>query len=317
MTAADFPLNEAAADSLRTAFAATQTGYGLCLIKGFPVGSWSVDDARLAYWGIGLHVGVARPQNMASELMNDVRDAGGNYKTKNGRGYNTNAGLDFHIDSCDVVALLCLQTAKTGGTSMVTSSIAVVEEIARSRPDLMSVLMSDFHHSFGGAGDPSQPPYYSMPIIGNDPAHFAFRANRKNTTAAYRDFPEIPPLSQKQIEALDYLDEILPDPRFCYSMELERGDMQIVNNYVVIHSRTNFEDFDEPERKRHLLRLWLDVPQSTQLPEAWGARFPDVRAGAVRGGFRGSCITPEFLAFEARQARAMGMALGQTETVEA
>ena len=113
------------------------------------------------------------------------------------------------------------------------------------------------------------------------------------------------------------LDEILPDPRFCYSMELERGDMQIVNNYVVIHSRTNFEDFDEPERKRHLLRLWLDVPQSTQLPEAWGARFPDVRAGAVRGGFRGSCITPEFLAFEARQARAMGMALGQTETVEA
>ena len=120
MTAADFPLNDAARGALQRAFASTQTGYGICLLKGFPVHRWSAEDARLVHWGVGLHVGVARPQNRASQVMNDVRDEGGSYKVKGGRGYNTNAGLDFHGDSCDVVALLCLKDAKSGGTSMVS-----------------------------------------------------------------------------------------------------------------------------------------------------------------------------------------------------
>ena len=311
MTANDFPLKRHAKEAIDRAFAVTQTAYGMCLLKGFPVDRWSADEARLVNWGIGLNVGVARTQNRASQVMNDVRDEGGSYKVKNGRGYNTNAGLDFHVDSCDVVALMCLQTAKFGGTSKVTSSMAVVEEIKRLRPDLIPVMQQPFYYSYQGTNDASQPPFYKCPILGDDPEFFALRANRKNVTAAQRDFPEVPRLTPKQIELLDLLDELLPDDKFCYSMELDRGDLQLLNNYVVIHSRTNFEDHDEPERKRHLLRLWLSIPQGQRLPPLWKEYFGGVEAGSVRGGVRGSQITDEFLAYERRQAANLGMSLKQ------
>jgi hypothetical protein len=309
MTANDFPLKRHAKQAIDHAFAVTQTGYGMCLLKGFPVDRWSVEDARLAHWGIGLNVGVARTQNIASQVMNDVRDEGGSYKVKNGRGYNTNAGLDFHVDSCDVVALLCLQTAKSGGTSKVTSSIAVVDEIKRLRPDLIPVMQQPFYYSYQGTNDASQPPFYKCPILGDDPEFFSLRANRKNVTAAQRDFPEVPRLTSEQVELLDLLDVLLPDDQFCYSMQLDRGDMQLLNNYVVIHSRTNFEDHDEPERKRHLLRLWLSIPQGQRLPSLWKEYFGNIAPGSVRGGVRGSQITEEFLAYEKRQAAHLGMTL--------
>jgi hypothetical protein len=309
MTAEDFPLDDAALGALQRAFASTQTGFGMCLLKGFPVDRWSAEDARLVHWGVGLHVGVARPQNRASQVMNDVRDEGGSYKVKGGRGYNTNAGLDFHGDSCDVVALLCLKGAKSGGTSLVCSTMSVCEEIARVRPDLIPVLKAPFHHSYQGAGDPDKPPFYACPILGDHPLYFAFRANRKNVVAAQRDFDEVPRLTAAQQEALDLLDRLLPDPRFCFSMQLEPGDMQLLNNYVVLHSRTDFEDHAEPERKRHLLRLWLAIPESQPLPDQWETYFGDVRAGSVRGGVRGSELTAAYLDFEARQAKARGMLL--------
>ena len=92
-------------------------------------------------------------------------------------------------------------------------------------------------------------------------------------------------------------------------MELERGDFQLLNNYVILHSRTPFEDFDEADQKRHLFRLWMAIPSSQPLPPAFEEYFGDVRPGAVRGGVRGSAITQAFIDYERRQADAMGMPL--------
>jgi Taurine catabolism dioxygenase TauD, TfdA family len=206
------------------------------------------------------------------------------------------------------VALLCRRTAKTGGESLVASTIAVAEELGRRRPDLLELLKQPFHHHYQGSQDPQQPPYYACPIIGSDPAHFAMRVNRKNIVAAERDFPELPRVTPLQWEAIDLLEEIMADPRWCFRMQLEQGDMQLVNNYVIVHSRTPFEDFDEPDRKRHLLRLWLAVPDSQPLPADWAGYFIDTRPGSVRGGLRGSQTTSEFTAYEQRQAAALGMA---------
>jgi hypothetical protein len=256
---------------------------------------------------MSLYMGVARTQNRASQFMNDVRNEGGEYKVKGGRGYNTNAGLDFHQDSCDVVGLLCRRTAKAGGTSKVISSIALYEEVQRRRPDLIAALRTPYFHSYQGTQDPSQPPYYRLSIFGNHPTHFAARTNRKNTVAAQRDFPEVPRMTAAQAEALDLLDELMPSDLLCFTMELEQGDMQLLNNYVTLHSRTPFEDYEEPDRKRHLFRLWLSVPGSQPLPDDWKEYYGDVRAGAVRGGVRGSAITQEFLDYEKRQAAALGM----------
>jgi hypothetical protein len=309
MAQADYPLSDASRAALERAIATTQTGFGMCLVKGFPVDRWSEADTRLAYWGMSLYMGVGRTQNRASQVMNDVRDEGGDYKVKGGRGYNTNAGLDFHQDSCDVVGLLCRRTAKSGGMSMVISSMQLRREVQRLRPDLIAVLQQPFFHSYQGTQDPSQPPFYRCPIFGDDPKFFVARTNRKNTDAAQRDFPDVPRLTALQTEALDLFDQLMPSPLLCYSMELERGDMQLLNNYVTLHSRTPFEDFAQADDKRHLLRLWLSIPASQPLPPAFKEYFGDVRAGAVRGGVRGSAITPEFVAYEQRQAAVMGMPL--------
>jgi hypothetical protein len=309
MEQADFPLPDVSRRALERAIATTQGRWGMCLLKGFPVDTWSEPDTKLAYWGMSLYMGVGRTQNRASQVMNDVRNEGGDYKVKGGRGYNTNAGLDFHQDSCDVVGLLCRRTARQGGTSKVISSIALRDEVQRLRPDLMPVLQQTWFHSYQGTQDPSQPPFYGCPIFGDDPKHFAARTNRKNTDAAQRDFPEVPRLSGPQLEALDLLDQLMPSPLLCFTMELERGDMQLLNNYVTLHSRTPFEDYDEPDQKRHLLRLWLSIPSSQPLPPQWEAYYGDVRAGAVRGGVRGSAISPEYIRYEKRQAAALGMPL--------
>ncbi|KAF5332017.1 hypothetical protein D9758_014590 [Tetrapyrgos nigripes] len=308
MEQADYPLTDASRKALERAIATTQGRWGMCLVKGFPTDEWTEEDMRLAYWGMGLYMGVGRTQNRASEVISDVRDTGSSYKVKGGRGYNTSAGLDFHQDSCDVVALLCRRTAKSGGTSKVMSSIALRDRVQKLRPDLIPVLQDpNWFHSYQNAQDPSQPPYYRCPIFGNDSKVFCARTNRKNTIAAQNDFPEVPRLTPKQQEALHLLDEIMPSDEFCYSMELERGDMQLLNSLVTLHSRTPFEDFEYPDAKRHLMRLWMSIPTSQPLPAAWAEYWGDVRAGAVRGGVRGSSITPEFLAYEERHAETMGM----------
>jgi hypothetical protein len=307
MTQADFPLPSASRASLERAIDCTQGRWGMCLVKGIPTDRWSEDEARLACWGMSLCMGTARTQNRASQFMNDVRDEGATYKTKGGRGYNTNASLDFHCDSCDVVGLLCRREAKVGGESKIVSSIALRDEIARRRPDLIEVLQGPWYHSYQGAQAPSEPPYYMCPILGSDPVYFAMRANRKNVMAAQRDFPDIPRLTAAQIEVLDLMDELMADPSLCFSMWLERGDLQLLNSYVTLHARTDFQDHEDPNLKRHLFRLWIAVPSSQPLPPEWKTYFGDVRAGSVRGGLVGSAMTQEFLDYEARQAAAMGM----------
>lgn len=176
------------------------------------------------------------------------------------------------------------------------------------RPDLMPALQSDhWFHSFQNAQDPSQPPYYRCPIFGKGTKIPIARTNRKDTTAAQRDFPEVPRMTPQQTEAMDILDRLMPSDEYCYSMELERGDLQLLNNFVIWHSRTSFEDFEDPDQKRHLMRLWLSTPNAPELPPQFAEFFGDVRPGAVRGGVRGSCVSPEFLEYERRQAKVMNM----------
>ena len=308
MTQADYPLPDASRNALQRAITTTQSRWGMCLVKGFPTDSWTEEAMRIAYWGMGLYMGVARTQNKASEVINDVRDTGLSYKSKGGRGYNTNAELDFHQDSCDVVSLLTRRTAKSGGTSKVVSSLAIRARIAETRPDLLAELEANkWFWSFQNAQDPSQPDYYRCPIISTASGHHCIRTNLKNVLAAQRDFPEVPRLTPTQQEALEVLDGCCRSDEFCYSMELERGDMQLLNSFVTLHSRSQFEDFDQPDEKRHLMRLWLSIPSSQPLPEEWAEYWGDNRAGAVRGGVRGGSITRQFLDYESRHADALSM----------
>ena len=145
-----------------------------------------------------------------------------------------------------------------------------------------------------------------MPLVATTDGFFAAKNNRKNIEAA-QSFPEVPRFTPKQLELLDYLDEIMPSEALCTSMQIDPGDLQLLNSFVTLHSRSAFEDFDDPDQKRHLLRLWLSHPWSQPLPATHAEFWGDIDAGAVRTGWKGIPLSPEMQAFERRQAKAMKM----------
>ncbi|MFN9771169.1 MAG: TauD/TfdA family dioxygenase [Burkholderiales bacterium] len=299
---ADFPFGPAALARLHAAVAETQSGRGFRLLRGLPVERWSVEASRTFFWGLGLHLGVPRQQGRASQMMSDVRDAGGTYRSVQGRGYNTRSALDFHADGTDLVGLMCLRTAVSGGESLIASSVTAHNVMLAERPDLLALLYEPITFSRQGEQAPEEPPWYRAAIMGVRDGRFACRHIRNHVKSAQLSFPEVPRLTDAQAEALDLFDAILRRPEVCFRMNFEPGDVQLINNHVVLHSRTDYVDHDEPERKRHLLRLWLSLPESPALPESWRDAYKDVEARAVRGGFRGQNVTPEVEAFEARIA---------------
>ena len=298
----DFPFGEAALERLARALAETQQGRGFQMLRGLPVDRWSVEDARLFFWGLGLHLGVPRPQGRASQYMSDVRDAGGTYRSVQGRGYNTKSALDFHADGSDLVGLMCLRTGVSGGESLIASSITAHNTMLAERPDLLARLYEPVPFSRQGEHAPEEPAWYMAAIIGVRDGRFACRHIRNHVKSAQLSFPEAPRLTPEQIEAMDLFDAILVRPEVCFRLDFEPGDVQLISNHVMLHSRTDYVDHDAPERKRHLLRLWLSLPGAPALPESWRLAYKDVEARAVRGGFRGLGITPQIESFEARMA---------------
>ena len=308
LSAADFPVTPVTDKLLKTIMNATQTNYGVCLVKGFPVDRWTPDEMRTLFWCMGLRCGVPRPQGKPSHFVSNVRNDGGVYRSGTGRGYNTNSKLDFHSDGSDVVGLMCLQVAKSGGSSLISSSMAAFNELQKIRPDLAEVLQQPFYFGRQGEQAEEEPPYYQASVVGFKNGQFACRHIRNHITGAQISFPEVPRLTALQTEALDMFDTLLAREDLCFHMQLEKGDFQFLNNHVNLHARTEYEDFEDPNKRRHLLRLWLSLPQAAALPDSWRDAYKDVESGAVRGGFRGANITPEIRAFEKRLAQEHGIA---------
>ncbi len=183
-----------------------------------------------------------------------------------------------------MVGLFVLRTAKSGGMSIITSSVAIHDEIARTRPDLLEVLYQPFHWSWQGQEVPGTPPHYRQPIFTRQGDAFSCRYVRTHILSAQR-FDDVPRLTPLQQEALALLDELAGSERFHFTMMFQPGDIQFLNNHVCLHSRTAFEDHEDEDRRRHLLRMWLSVPNSRALSPSLATIFQDQRAGAVRGGF--------------------------------
>ena len=257
---------------------------GLFVIRGLPVQDHSKDDLRLIYWGIGLHLGTPLSQSSKGDVLGDVKNFGAKVHSATGRGYMSRERLGYHTDTADVVGLFVLQTAKSGGLSMFCSSVAIRDEIARTRPDLLKVLYEPFTWSWKGQEAPGERPYYEQPIYSEIDGLFSSRYIRPHIIAA-QDFPEVPRLTPAQIEAMDLITTLANDERFRYAMMFEPGDFQFLNNHITYHARTEFDDYEEEDKRRHLLRMWLAVPNSRRLSPGMAAIYRDQKAGAVRGGF--------------------------------
>jgi hypothetical protein len=257
-------------------------GRGFVLLRRLPVGRWGARQTAIAFLGIGSHLGRLRSQNADGHLLGHVKDLGRSSSDPNVRIYQTRERQTFHTDSCDVVGLLCLSTAKSGGLSSLVSSTTIFNEMRRRRPDLARVLFEPVETDRRGEVAEGEKPYFNIPVF-NWHAGLLSAIYQRQYIESARRFPEVQPLTSAQVEALDLLDQMANDPRLHLMMELRRGDIQFVHNHTVLHDRTAFEDWPEPERKRHLLRLWLAPPRARPLPEVFAERFGSVVPGD-RGG---------------------------------
>ncbi len=261
------------------------SGRGFTLIRGLPVEELTIEESAIAYFLIGSYLGWPIPQNAKGHVLGHVRDIGLDPTNPTHRLYGTTARHLYHTDSCDIVGLLCLQTAKSGGLSKIASSVTVYNEMVTSRPDLVQVLAEPFSVDRKGEIPQGKGPHYEMPIINPYGGYLTTTYNRDFITAAQR-FDDVPRLSDQQVEAMDMVDEIADSDSVRIDMDFRPGDMQFIHNHQVLHSRTTYEDYPEPERKRHLLRLWLTPPNARPLAPVIAERFGNIEVGPTRGGIR-------------------------------
>lgn len=301
----DFDLGPAGATIQRAATEA-KTGTGFSLLRGLPREGLTAQEFELLTWAIGLHTGVARPQGKASQYLSAVRDEGTAYRSAGGRGYSSKAELDFHTDGADIVLLSCYNVARSGGQSMVTSSLHAFNVMVRECPDQAAMLRLPHHFSRQQEQAPDEGPFYPNPIFDEADGLLCSKWNGNRLRMAQK-LDGVPQLSAERWRALATLDSVLRRPDLMYEMYLRPGDAQILNNHVTLHSRTEFEDFDEPERKRTLFRLWLAPPDSPRLPDSWLPAYRSVAAGTVRGGIMGQAYDATRQAYESRAAADLGM----------
>jgi hypothetical protein len=259
-------------------------GRGFVLIRGIPLERYTRHEAATIYWGIGAHLGRPVPQNAQGHLLGHVRDLGLELKDPAVRVYQTTERQTFHTDSCDIVALLCLQKSKSGGLSSLTSSMSVYNEMVRRRPDLAALLFEPFATDRRGEVPEGMRPYFMQPVFNEHEGYLSTIYARRYIESAQR-FPEVPRLTEAQREALDLFDSLAEDTALRLDMAFEPGDMQFLQNHTILHDRTAYEDWPEPERKRHLLRLWLCPREGRPLPPVYAQRYGSVEIGN-RGGIR-------------------------------
>lgn len=262
-----------------------ENGRGLVVLRGLPAEKYSRDDLRLMYWGLGLYLGTAVSQSSKGDLLGDVRNFGQDVNSATGRGYMSRQGLGFHTDTADIVALIVMRAAKSGGKSMICSSVAIRNEIAATRPDLLKVLYTPFYWSWKGQEASGESPYYQQPIYSEHQGKFSSRHIATHIFAAHENFPELGPLPEEQREAILLVNKLANEERFHFGMMFEPGDIQLLNNHVTYHARTEFDDYPEEDRKRHLLRMWLSMPNTRTLSPLMSAIYKNQQGGAIRGGF--------------------------------
>jgi len=304
ITAADFPLpsfTPLAAD-IRTEL---EEGSGIVLLQGIEPSRYTPGEQKLLYAGLCRHVGTPVYSNRAGEVMREIRDVthdaapasrdvgerygalpeagkAGAFLSSYARTL-TNQQLRFHTDRCDVVALFCIRQAAKGGVSKLCSSPAVHNAMLAHRPELCAALYEDVWRSRFGEEFATDEASYPLPVWGVRDGKFTSHYSRTFVEAAQRrPASEVPRLSAAQTEALDLLHDLAEE--LCFEMTFAPGDIQFVNNHVIYHARTAFEDDRAQGADRLLLRLWLAMPNSRPLPDGHEILWGSIEPGALRGG---------------------------------
>ena len=252
----DFPIH-ALSEELDKYAEEMENGKGFLLLRGLPIAGYDSDDLDIINYGIGLHLGQPVTQNLKGDLLGKVMNVGDITK-KETRVYETNLYLPYHTDLSDVFGLMCVRQGKSGGLTSLVSSGAVYNEILENYPEYLGVFYRPMYYAHLGKDSSNKAPVFSY-------------HDGKLSTRYLRQYIELGaelqerPLSRVEVAALDVFDEIIHKEEIRLDMMLVPGDLLLANNYAVMHSRTSFEDHDELEKRRKLIRLWVKMPNARTL----------------------------------------------------
>ncbi|MDH3680351.1 MAG: TauD/TfdA family dioxygenase [Acidimicrobiia bacterium] len=293
MTERNFPLPSIGPELVRLRDRLVD-GDGLAAYEGFPVERYEVDELRALWWGVSQAVGLPVSQSWRGDVIGDVRDLGTGIAGRAGRGYTSNSELNFHADACDVSGLFFLKTAREGGETRLASSVTTHDVISERAPELLTELYRPLPWSWQGNEKPGDRAWYEMPVFGRVGDQVSCAYVRTNILLAHEN-AGAPRLSETQREAVQLVADVAAEEGMWLERRFGPGAMLWVHNHTVLHLRTAFVDWDDPARKRHLLRSWVCPPNGRELPVSFGAFFADVSAGAVRGGYHSRADGPVFL----------------------
>ena len=266
----DFPLDRLAA-KLDGVIDTLLDGRGFARIAALDTSRYGDDDLTLLYWGIGLHLGEPWAQNQHGHVLGDVTDQGKTIDDPTVRGNELGGiALDYHTDGSDLVGLLCLRAARSGGLSCVANAVAIHNHLVRTRPDLAAALYEPLPYDARGEQADGAPAFYSVPAFTEHAGRLFVRFIPQYILASQRH-PEAPRLSPLAREAIAAASALANDPDFNVYMDLQPGEMQFINNYHVLHGRTAYEDDVAHGHKRHLKRLWLATYALTDRPPHFAA----------------------------------------------
>ena len=249
------------------------SGRGFVMMRGLPVEKYTADDLRLLYWGLGVHLGTPISQNGLGELISEVTDRGYDHSVENVRGYTTRGGQNPHTDHGDVVGLLCVHPAKSGGKSAIASSISVFNEILRTRPDYLDYLATGLHWDLRGEGptrDLDEVTKNKLPMFSYFDGVLSVKFNGKTSVAGMKKAGM--PLSEEALAAIAYVRDLARSDAFRLDMDFQPGDIQLLCNHSILHARTGYEDWLEEHRRRRLYRLWVNLPNGRKLAPEFADR---------------------------------------------
>jgi len=262
-----------------------ESGRGFMLMRGIPRDRYTDEECELIYWGISAYFGTPVSQNTRGHLLGHVRDEGRIQADPNARAYQTNQRMDFHTDMLpiDLLGLFCLRTAKTGGASKLVSALTIHNVLHDERPDLLEVLYGMFHVDWRGEEPAGEKPCFTLPMFSERDGQVTARINSLpyyDSAARHGEQYRPTPI---QREALEKVQEIANRPELMLSMDFREGDIQLINNHTLLHAREAYEDYPEPGRERHLLRMWIAVSDERRRPlaDSLASRYRWVQKGGI------------------------------------
>jgi hypothetical protein len=249
-----------------------EDGPGFVLLRRLPVEDYSKDEIGMIFWGIGTHLGRGLSQSVLGDRLGHVKDFSRDDPLA--RAYRNKQELSPHTDSCDLVGLMCLRDAKTGGVSRLTSALTVHNVMLEECPEALERLYRGYVFHRRGEEKPGDLPHtpYRVPVYSNTDGKVSARYVRTYVEAGEAAAGR--PMGEAELGVLDRFEEVTKRPELMLDFTLQPGEIYFINNYTILHARTAFDDFDEEDRRRHLLRLWLEVPQMRPV-------HPHIRSGGI------------------------------------